>query len=145
MTGFGGAANGFVAAATAATNFLGGALVTADLAVGLRAADLTTLALVGAFAAGVTAATSFLGGALVLVIADLAVGLLAADLATLALLAGAFVARARVAVIVLADFFAADLLIVIFAAATFFVFFVFFAIFVFPIVAADFSNHTGSA
>jgi hypothetical protein len=60
----------------------------------------------------------------------------------LALLAGAFVARARVAAIVLADFFAADLFIVFFAAATFFVFF---AIFVFPIVAADFPNHADSA
>jgi hypothetical protein len=122
---------------------LDGAFVGAGLPVGLRAADLTTLVLAGAFAAGVTAATSFLGGALVL--SDLAVSLRAADLATLALLAGAFAARARVAAIVLTDFFAANLFIVFFAAATFFVFFVFFAIFVFPIVAADFPNHTGLA
>jgi hypothetical protein len=123
---------------------LGGALVIAGLAVGLRAADLATLTrLAGAFVAGATAATCFLGGALV--IAGLAVGLRAADLTTLALLAGAFVAGARFATIVLADFFAADLFVVFFAAATFFVFFVFFAIFVFPIIVADFPNHTGSA
>ncbi len=103
MTGFGGAASGFVAGATAATGFLGGALVIAVLAVGLRAGDL----------------------------------------ATLALLAGAFVAGARFAAIVFADFFAADFFVVFFAAATFFLFFAFFAIIVFPIVASDFPNHTG--
>jgi hypothetical protein len=37
MTGFGGAASGFVAGATAATGFLGGIFVIAVLAVGLRA------------------------------------------------------------------------------------------------------------
>ena len=53
MTGFGGAASGFVAGATAATGFLGGASVIAVLAVGLRAGDLATLALLaGAFVAG---------------------------------------------------------------------------------------------
>jgi hypothetical protein len=102
MTGFGGAASGFVAGATAATGFLGGALVIAVLAVGLRAGDLVTLAL----------------------------------------LADAFVAGARFAAIVFADFFAADFFVVFFAAATFFLFFAFFAIIVFPIVAADFPNHT---
>jgi hypothetical protein len=133
MRGVGGAANRFVATAT--IGFLDGALVVAGLAVGLRAADLTTLVLAGAFAAGVTAATTFLGGALV--IADLAVGLSAADLATLVLPVGAF---ARVAAIVLADFFAAGLFIVFFAAATLFVFFVFFAIFVFPIICGRLSE-----
>ena len=45
------------AGATAATGFLGGALVIAVLAVGLRAADLPTLALpAGGFVAGATAA-----------------------------------------------------------------------------------------
>jgi hypothetical protein len=53
MTGFGGAASGFGVGATAATGFLGGALVIAVLAVGLRSGDLATLALPGgAFAAG---------------------------------------------------------------------------------------------
>jgi hypothetical protein len=99
-----------------------GALVIAGLAVGLRAADLATLALLaGVVVAGTTAAT----GAGTLVIADLAVGLRAADLATLALRAGAFLVR--FAAIVLADFF-----VVFLAAAAFLVFFVFFAIIVFP-------------
>jgi hypothetical protein len=141
MTAFGGAATGFVAGATAATGFSGGALVIAVLAVGLRAGDLATLALLAdAFVAEAALATDFLGGALV--IAALAVGLRAGDLATLALLAGAFVAGARFAAIVCADFFAADFFVVFFAAATFFMFFAFFAIIVSPIVAAEFPNHT---
>jgi hypothetical protein len=149
MAGFGGAPSGFAAGVTAATGFLCGVFVIAVLAVGLRAGDLTTLALLaGASAAGATAASCFLGSALV--IAGLAVGLRAADLTTLALLAGALVAGARLAAIVLADFFAAEVFaagffVVFFAAAAFFVFFVFFAIFVFPIIVADFPNHTGSA
>jgi hypothetical protein len=93
MTGFGGGATGFVAGATAATGLLGGALVIAVFAVGLRAGDLATLALLaGAFVAEAASATGFLGWALA--IAVLAVGLRAGDLATLALLAGAFVAEA---------------------------------------------------
>jgi hypothetical protein len=53
MTGFGGAASGFVAGAMAATGFLGGVFVIAVLAVGLRAGNLATLALVaGALVAG---------------------------------------------------------------------------------------------
>ena len=105
MTGFGGAASRFVAGATAATGFLGGALVIAVLAVGLRAGDL----------------------------------------ATLVLLAGAFAAGARFAAIVLAAAKKSDFFVVLFAGATFFVFFAFFAIIVFPIVAADFPNHTGQS
>jgi hypothetical protein len=151
MAGFGGAPSGFAAGVTAATGFLCGVFVIAVLAVGLRAggfgATATGMAGFGGaasgFAAGVTAATGFLYG--VFVIAVLAVGLRAADLTTLALLAGALAAGARLAAIVLADFFAAGFFVVFFAAATFFVFFVFFAIFVFPIVVADFPNHTGSA
>jgi hypothetical protein len=50
MAGFGGALSGFAAGATAATGFLCGVLVMAVLAVGLRAGDLATLALLaGAF------------------------------------------------------------------------------------------------
>jgi hypothetical protein len=45
MAGFGGTASGFVAGATAAPRFFGGTLVIAVLAVGLRAGDLTTFAL----------------------------------------------------------------------------------------------------
>jgi hypothetical protein len=107
MTGFGGAASGFGVGATAATGFLGGALVIAVLAVGLRAGDW----------------------------------------AALALLAGAFAGGARFAAIVLAAAKKSDFFFVFVAAATFFVFFVFFAFFaiiVFPIVAADFPNHTGN-
>ena len=80
-------------------------------------------------------------------IAILAVGLRAGDLATLALLAGAFAGGARFAAIVLAAAKKSDFFFVFVAAATFFVFFVFFAFFaiiVFPIVAADFPNHTGN-
>jgi hypothetical protein len=92
MTGFGRAANGFVAAATATIGFLDGALVVAGLAVGMCAADLKILALLaGAFAAGVPAATSFMGGAL-------AVGLRAEVLATLALFRGAFAAGVTAAI-----------------------------------------------
>jgi hypothetical protein len=145
MTGFGGAASGFVAGATAATGFLGGIFVIAVLAVGLRAggfgATATGMAGFGGaasgFVAGAMAATGFSGGAFV--IAVLAVGLRAGNLATLALVAGALVAGARFAAIVLAnlfaaavfaaDVFAADFFVVFFAAATvFFVFFAFFAI-----------------
>jgi hypothetical protein len=120
MTGFGGAASGVVAGATAATGFLRSALVIAGLAVGLRAAGLATLALLaGVVVAATTAATGFLAGTLVI-----------ADGATLALRAGAFLVR--FAAIVLADFFAADFVVVFLAAAAFLVFFVFFAIIVFP-------------
>ena len=155
MAGFGGAPSGFAAGVTAATGF-SWVFVIAGLAVGLRVggfgATATGMAGFGGAASGfvarVTAATGFLCG--VFVIAVLAVDLRAGDLTTLALLAGALVAGARLATIVLADFFAAEVFaagffVVFFAAATLFVFFVFFAIFVFPIVVADFPNHTGSA
>jgi len=130
MTGFGGAASGFVAGATAATGFLGGIFVIAVLAVGLRAGGF------GATATGMAgfggAASGFVAGAMAAT-GFLVVGLRAGNLATSALVAGALVAGARFAAIVLANLFAADVFapdffVVFFAAATSFVFFAFFAI-----------------